>query len=199
MRRFFALLLLFLPLSGCITSGTPLFEGVTPSTPLPASFIMHGEQNGESQAWRLGLSGNAYRWEQEKGVSLVRFYPLKAKIIRPGFYVAMVTEEDGGDLLYGLVEIGKQELRTYVFDAAARAAAVGAKVEDRKFSTSFLDRDGLVKTFVSVALKMPAGAEGKIDDGLGEVQAARLDIYDLSDPARAAQGEKLLAEARAQR
>lgn len=198
MRRLFALLFLLLPLSGCITSGTPLFEGVTPARPLPAAFIMHGEQNGESQAWRLALTGDAYRWEQEKGVSLVRFYPLKAKIIRPGFYVAMVTEEDGGDLLYGLVEIGRQELRTYVFDAGPRAAAVGAKVEDRKFSTSFLTRDDLIKTFVSVAMKMPPDAQGKIDDGLGEVQAARLDIYDLSDPARAAQGEKLFAEARAQ-
>lgn len=201
MLRLFVLFTLLFALAGCISSEAPLFAEEDAKMPLPPSFIMVGREAGKMEAWRVDRDGKAYRWEQEKGVSFVRFYPLPASTVRPGFHVAMVKEDGDADLLYGLVEITGNEIVMYSFSGDERAAAVGVKPDDSKFSlaTRFRSAQDLVAVMMSVAAMAPPGVRAAYSDKIGEVRVFPLEVYDLSDPARSAEGERLLAEAEAAR
>jgi len=201
MPRILVLISLLFSLAGCISSDRPLFSDDAARTPLPASFIMVGREADKMEAWRVDQDGQAYRWEQEKGESVVRLYPLPAGMVRPGFHVAMVQEEGDADLLYGLVEVVGDEIVMYSFDANERAAAIGVKPDDSKFSfaTRFRSAEDLLAVMTSVAAAAPPGVRAAYADKIGDVRVFPLEVYDLADPARKAEGEELLAAADAAR
>lgn len=201
MRPVLLLISLLFALSGCISSEAPLFSDEAAKTPVPASFILAGREAEKTEAWGVEQSGKAYLWEQEKGVSFVRFYPLEASAVRPGFHIAMAAEEGDADLLYGLVEIAGDVIVMYSFDADERAAAAGVKPGDSNFSfaTRFRIAKDLIAVMTSVAAMVPQGVRDNYADKVGEVRGFPLEVYDLSDPVRKAEGEMLLAAAEAAR
>lgn len=184
-----SLLSIVLALAGCITSDAPFFTDKKAATPLPAKFILYGKSSDSERAWRVERKGDAYDWQVDNKITNVRFIPLGGQNVRKGFHVAVLNGPDD-DLMYGLVEIGPKLVTAFVFDADKPAQVLKVPFDAHNFSTRFAASEDLVTVFRYVASRMPADANGPIEDPDGEITATRLEVFDLADPARRKEGEK---------
>ncbi len=192
MRRLFilfSLLSTLFALAGCITSDAPFFTDRKAATPLPAKFILYGKSSEGARAWRVERNLDGYDWHLDKKVTHVRFVPLGGQNVRKGFHVAVLTGPDD-DLMYGLVEIGRNLVTTYVFDADTPAQVLKVPFDARNFSTRFAKGEDLVTVFRYVAARMAPDSYGPVEYPDGEITATRLEVFDLADPARGKEGEK---------
>ena len=178
--------LLALPLAGCITSQTDLFADEPGATPLPEAFILISKDAEKPEGGRVFRDGDYYVAVEDDDAAVYRLHALDGT--DGTYFVGIDRDFDGVGANYGLVRITGGELVMIGVDSGWLEA--DQKLDDAlRLAFDFDDREELLAMFRRAASQVETRADWIEDD-------SSFRIFDLADDAQKAEGERLLAEAR---
>ena len=183
-RAALVLILLLLPLTGCVVSDRDLFAGEYGATPLPDAFILFAQDRDEPDGGYVYRDGDYYVALDGDEVEVYRLVQLDG-----AYFIAIDRDDDGLGAIYGLVEITDQELIMIGVDSDWLAQDQKIETDDLFPVFPFEEREALLSMFRRAAKQAANRPDWKKDD-------ARFRIYDLADPAQREAGENLVAAAR---
>lgn len=179
----FAVLAVLL-LAGCIRSEPAFFAETPRATPLPDSLVMVPEDD-RAEALLFRRQGDDYVSREDDRTTRYALIAMPAVGGRD-FFIAMETSDRDPGAYYGLVETEGSTIILYDVDAGAIAGELGIVVENEDGATRFDAQGDLRAVFERAAA----------DAVSGSLRSSRFEWFDMADPVRRVEGERLLEETR---